>query len=169
MGQNNLLDVFFEESTRVFQLRELSRITKIPKTTLSRRLKELIKEKLIIQNIEEIKGYVANEDYSLFRIKKKLNSLEKIYGVELIDYLQELFHPRCIILFGSFSKGEYTKESDIDIFVESKEKKYDLKKFEKKLNHTINLFFDEDIKNLSRELYNNIINGIKLSGYIKPR
>lgn len=55
----------------------------------------------------------------------------------------------------------------MDLFVISKEEKLDLNKFEKKLNKEINIFFSEDFDKLSKELKNNIINGIILKGYLK--
>ena len=73
-----------------------------------------------------------------------------------------------IILFGGIRKGEYDNESDIDLFVESTKKiKIDLSKFENMLKHDVQLFVEKDIKNLPDRLFNNIVNGIKLKGYLK--
>ena len=167
MGQDKILDLFFEEPNKLFQIREIARLTKIPKSTAARKLKKLLDDKLIVKKKENSAGYIANESNYYYRLKKKNVFLEKIYKSGLINYLEERFYPKCIILFGSFSKGEHNKKSDIDIFVQSKEKNYNIAKFEKKLKHTINLFFDEKFSNLSKELFNNIINGVKLAGYIK--
>ena len=75
--------------------------------------------------------------------------------------------PDVIILFGSVSKGEDIKESDLDLFVLSDKEKIDLSLFEKKLNKKINIFFDNNFNKLSKELRNNIINGVILKGYLK--
>lgn len=167
MGQNKILDLFFEEPNRLFQIREIAKITGIPKTTAARMLKELSEQKIIVKKKENVIGYKANEADSYFRLKKKMMFIENIHKSGLIEHLEEKFYPKCIILFGSFSKGEYHKDSDIDLFVQSKEKQYNLAKFEKKMKHPINLFFEEKFAKLSNELFNNIINGIKLSGYVK--
>ena len=45
--------------------------------------------------------------------------------------------PDAIILFGSSSKGEDIKESDIDLYLQSEEKKISPDKFEKKLKRRI--------------------------------
>lgn len=66
-------------------------------------------------------------------------------------------------------KGEYTMSSDIDLFVQAEKKDINLNKYKKILKHEINLFFEENINKLSDELFNNIINGVKLSGYLKLR
>jgi len=58
-------------------------------------------------------------------------------------------------------------KSDIDLFVQAKERSINLLKFERKLKHKLNLYFEEDLNKMSSELFNNIINGIKLSGYLK--
>ena len=75
--------------------------------------------------------------------------------------------PKSIVLFGSFSKGEDIESSDIDIFVEAEEMEIDLTKFEKKLSRKINLYFDENLKKLGKNLKENIINGIVLGGVIE--
>ena len=91
-----------------------------------------------------------------------------MFNSGLIDYLEEKLAPSSIIVFGSARKGEYVKNSDIDLFVEST-KRIDLNVslFEKRLKHKIQLFIEQDINKLPDELFNNIINGIKLSGYVK--
>ena len=75
--------------------------------------------------------------------------------------------PDAIILFGSAAKGEDLKESDIDLFVLAEEKKLDLQKYEKLLGRKINILAEESFSKLSKELRNNIINGIILYGYLK--
>ena len=75
--------------------------------------------------------------------------------------------PPCIFLFGSGAKGDYIKRSDIDLFLLSPEKEVDIIKYERKLGRKINLLCKERIPDLSPELLNNILNGIKLSGYLK--
>ena len=77
-------------------------------------------------------------------------------------------NPSCIIVFGGVRKGEYDKESDVDIFVESSESKnVDLSSFERKLKHRIDLFVEPNINKLSKPLLNNVVNGIKVYGSFK--
>jgi predicted nucleotidyltransferase len=166
----DIMDIFFNFPNRNFYLRELARLSKLPKTTLERYLMVLLKEDLIKK---EKKGpfytYLAKETNFFYRYHKKNKLVEKIYKSDLVDFLEEKFYPQTIILFGSGAKGEYIKESDIDIFLLAKEKPVDLKMFEKKLKRKINLLFKENYSGLSKELFNNIINGYKLKGCIKLR
>lgn len=78
-----------------------------------------------------------------------------------------MLHPQAIILFGSGAKGEYVQKSDIDLFVLSSEKQVDVVKYELKLKRKINILLKDNYNQLSPELFNNIINGYKLKGYIK--
>ena len=96
-----------------------------------------------------------------------MNLILKMNRTNFLDYLYDTFVPNVIILFGSASKGEDIEESDIDLFVQAKEKKIDIRKYEKLFNRKISLFFEEDFSKLNKELKNNVINGIILRGYLK--
>ena len=94
--------------------------------------------------------------------------IDKLFSSGLLEFLQQELVPSCIIIFGGVRKGEYDADSDIDLFVETtKEKKVDLSVFEKKLNHPIHLFVANKLSALHSKLVSNILNGIKLSGYVK--
>lgn len=56
----------------------------------------------------------------------------------LINELDELQNVNKIILFGSVARGEATKESDVDIFIDIKEKS---KRIESKINKILNSFY----------------------------
>ena len=170
MGQYGILNIFFEYPTEDFHIREIAKKLKIPKTTVSYHIKELLKKKVIIKRKKGVfPSFKANETNELYRFYKKQEFLKKIIEIGLLDYIENRYNPRCIILFGSFAKAEYDSKSDVDIFVQAKESKIDLTKFEKKIKHKINIFFEENIGNLSSNLLNNIINGVKLRGFLKVK
>ncbi len=165
---DKLTDIFYNFPNNNFYLRELARQTKFPKTTLERYLKVLLKEKLIKKEKKGIyHTYKAETTNFFYKYYKKNTIIKNIYKSGIISFLEEECHPKVIILFGSGAKGEYIKSSDLDFFLLATEKEVDLKKFERKLKRKINLLFKEDYLKLSQELFNNIINGYKLSGYIK--
>ncbi len=167
-NKRKILEVFFDFPTKQFHLRQLSRMTGIAITSVRNYIDELLKEDLIMKITEGIyPSFKANRDEELFRFDKKLNMAERINSSGLISYLDDVCMPDSIILFGSASRGEDLEESDVDLFVQSKEYKIDLKKFEKKLNRKISVFFEKDFAKLNKELKNNILNGIKLFGYLK--
>ena len=168
MGQIGISDVFFENPTKDFQIRGIAKSLKIPKTTVSYHINNLLKKKLIVKNKKGVfPSFRANEDNELYRFYKRQEFLKRIIETTLLDYIEKGCNPKCIILFGSFAKAEYDKNSDIDLFIQAKESKIHLINYEKKLKHKINVLFESDIEKLSPELLNNIVNGVKLRGYLK--
>ncbi len=167
---DSILRLLFNYPAKEFQVRELSRLSKVPKTTVQRVLKILLKQEIILLKKKGFSPvYGANETFFWYKFYKKYFLLEEVYASGLTEYLESSFHPRCIFLFGSGAKGEYTFSSDLDIFLLSSEKKAFLDTYERKLGRKVNLLFKENIQELSPELFNNIINGVKLGGYLKIR
>ena len=132
-----ILRIFFEDPSPKgigFQLREISRKVSVAPPSVKKYLNELEKEQLIVKTKHRIHGYpvyYAKRDNEEFKFLKRIDIIEKIKESGLIDYLSESCMPDVIILFGSASKGEDLKESDIDIFVLSNKEKIDLTQFEK--------------------------------------
>jgi len=163
-----ILQEFFDFPRKDFYMRELSRRTKIAQTSVINHLKVLLKEKLIVKKKDGIyPSFNANRDNDMFKIYKKFDLILRINQTGLLNCIYDSCLPDCIILFGSASRGEDVEESDIDLFVQAREKKLNLEKYEKLLNRKMSLFFEENFSRLSKELKNNILNGIVLKGYIK--
>jgi len=170
-----VLEIFFDNPLPEgigFQLREISRKIKLAPKSVKLYLEELEKENLIIKKkhrIHKYPVYYANRDHNYFKFLKILDIIRRIKESGLLDYLDEKCMPDVIVLFGSASKGEDVKNSDIDLFLECEEKKVDLFKYEQTLKRKINLFFEENFDKLSEELKQNIINGDKLKGYLRVK
>lgn len=164
--QNKIEDLFFENPSKEYYLRQISKLTKVPKSTVSRKLEDLVKKKIILRlKSKPYDKFISNVEYSMYKYYKRTYFIEKIYLSGFIELLVEKTNPRSIILFGSIAKGESDKMSDIDIFIESEEISLNLSKFN--LGHKINLIFNTSLKNVSEDLRNNLLNGIKLYGMIK--
>jgi len=131
-------------------------------------LKKLVKLGLIKINTSTLyKSYNSNTENEIFKKYKKIFNQLKISESGLIEFLDNELMPEVIILFGGYAKGTDVKDSDIDIFIQSKQQKINLDKFEKILKRKIHLVFDKDLKYMSKELKNNITNGIILSGNLR--
>ncbi len=158
MGQNDtkkILKIYFENPGKKFTVRKIFSLTKIPRATVHKK-------------ITEIKNKDYFNDELFFKIKKTNYYIEEIFSSGLIRFLIDELSPSLIILFGSFRKGESNKESDIDLFVESPIKKgISLKKFEKNIGHKVDLFVETNINKLNNNLFNSVVNGIKLYGSFK--
>lgn len=167
-----VLKVFFDDPLPKtgFQLREISRKISLAPKSVSRYLKELEKEGFVREEKHRVNKYplyYANRDSDIFKLYKKIDMLISIEECGVVEHLNDKCTPDVIILFGSASRGEDIAESDVDLFLQSKQKDIDLKHFERKINRKINVFFSEHFNKLSNELKNNIANGIKLRGYLK--
>lgn len=162
---------FFDFPRKGFQMREISRRVKLAQPSVVNHLKALQKDGLIIKVKDGIyPAFKANRENEDFEMLKKQNLVWRIHRCNLVSLLDEKLKPNCMVLFGSAARGEDTETSDVDIFVQAEELEegeLDLKKYEKILNRKIRLFFEPEIRALSKELLNNIINGQILYGYLK--
>ncbi|MBI2667022.1 nucleotidyltransferase domain-containing protein [Candidatus Woesearchaeota archaeon] len=172
-NRSRILRIFFDDPLPAgigFQLREISRKVQVAPPSVKKYLKELEMEGLIFKKKHRIQGYpvyYANRDNDIFKFTKKIDLLARIKASGLLDHLWDQCLPEVIILFGSASRGEDLKESDIDIFIQSSEVKLHLEKYEKDLQRKINVFFSKEFYQLSKELKNNLLNGVILKGYLK--
>lgn len=163
-----LLKVFFLNPTDSMRLREISRMANLSPPSVMQYLKDFEKQGLVKKYIKRnIPFYQAERDSEDFKAYSRIGMLFELQDSGLIGHLWEKLAPEAIILFGSCAKGESTEESDIDIFIIGKERKLDLKSYEKKIGRNIHLLFEENPKDISKELINNLINGIVLKGYLK--
>ncbi len=161
-----VLEVFFKEPTATHFIREISREIKLSPPSVKIMIDNLIKSELIIsKKSKPFNGYVANRDNEDFLFYKRAYNLMSLYNLKKM--IVEAIHPKSIILFGSYSRGEDIETSDIDILIISKVKKdLNLETIEKKLKRKINIMIVEDIKDLEKSIIKKIHNGIVLSGEI---
>ena len=163
-----ILQLFIENPNKDFSVRGIARKLELSHATVIKHIDNLLKLHLINKKEETLyPTYYANIENPQYKFYKKNHIIFKINKTGLIEFIQKQTLSSSIVLFGSCAKGVFTEKSDIDLFVESKESKVDIKKYEKKLNRKINLLFESNINNLSKELRNNIVNGIILFGFIK--
>ncbi|MEK6915643.1 MAG: nucleotidyltransferase domain-containing protein [Nanoarchaeota archaeon] len=163
----NNLECFFEDCYRRINVREYARLMKISPPTASKLLSKLHKNGLLL--MEEDRNYIfyyANKNDKIFI------DLSKIYWKIKLDGLVHFFDKQlanpCIILFGSLSKAETKRDSDIDLCIIGQNKNLNIKSFESKLKRKIQMFFFNSIESIkNNELANNIINGYVLQGRLK--
>lgn len=170
MERIKLLECFFEEPNKWYHLREYARINNISPSTAMNYLNEFCEKGLLKKKKEHnLSLYKAEDESENFRDMKIFWNVQRIKNSKILDFLEEELKPNGIILFGSVSKGLDSKESDIDLFAMSSAKKeINLEKFEKILKRKIQLFvFNQKRLKETKELSNNILNGIILRGYIE--
>ncbi len=169
----NILKEFFENPNKEFHLRELARKLNTNHTKIRNHLNKLVKEEYLKKRKDRIYLLYGAKINQKFLNLKIYYNLEKLRKSKIIEDLEEFYDFPTIILFGSYSKGIDDNKSDLDLFVISNiKKKFNDKKYEKKLNRKINLFLHTKsqfnlLKKKSKELINSLTNGIVLSGQLE--
>ena len=168
----DIIDYVINEPEREFHVRELAKLIKKSPTTVSKYLKQLEKEQILVseKKLNHL-FFKANTENQAFKDKKRSYNLEKIRKSRLIELLTQVYNPEAIVLFGSFAKAENVDKSDIDLLVITPLKKeVNVNKYEKDLDHKIQLFVHskkeiDDMKSKNTKLLNSFINGINIYGY----
>ena len=152
--------------------REIARILEINHMTINRKIEELLKENVVDfkimgknkvfflkQTIEARMYLLFSEQYKLIKILKKYPELRKIVGK-----IQQTKKISLAILFGSYAKGIANRNSDIDIYIKTKNKKIkkDLEIINSKLSIKIGILHEKNL--LTKEIKKN---GIIIKGFEK--
>lgn len=165
-----LKEYFFVNPNSTLRVREIERTLKLPLPSIIKYCKELKEEKTLTTiKTGNVVFYTANKTSETFLLEKKLHNIKSLYTSGLIDFLRvELSNP-ALIVFGSYSKGEDTEESDIDLYIETPSKKeINLNKFERLLKRKIQVFRQRNISEIkNKNLSNNIVNGIILNKFVE--
>ena len=161
----NNLSPFFEDCYRRIGVREYAKIIKVSPPTASKILSEYQREGLLKK--QEDRNYLF---FFADKENKTFTDISRIYWriklKDIIEKIEENTTNPIIILFGSLSKAEATKNSDIDIAIISSKKEINLKDYEKRLKREIQIFWFDSFDKIDKELRNNILNGYILSGKI---
>ena len=172
---DKILELFIKNPEKDFHIRQVSKLIKKSPSTISKYLRKLEKEGVLISK-RKLNHFLfkANSENKKFRLLKLNYNFNVLNDSGFIEYLiKEFNYPKAIVLFGSFSKAEDIPSSDIDLMIVSPLKKeVELEKFEKKLNHEIHLlvYSEKKIKEMcktNKELLNNMINGIVIYGLLE--
>jgi len=156
-----VLGVFFAEPTKIHYIKSISKKIRLAPTSVKNHLKTLLNNGFLLKKKSEIyEGYKANRENSEFIFYKKIYNLTILHESGLEKELKKNY-PKAIILFGSYAKGEDIETSDIDIFIYSKAKKIELKKFEDVLKRKIHLIFANES---DKKLIGSVNQGIILFG-----
>ena len=154
-----------------YNQREIALTLKVSPTAVANSLKKLEKEKLI--ELKKNKNTRPSEiSLNLHNNKllyvKRVENFRSIYESGLAEFLFDKFPGATIILFGSYSFGEDSSISDIDIaIVGSASIKIDLASFERKLNKKIIIQCFDSFDKISKNLKESILNGIILKGSVR--
>ncbi|MEK6951132.1 MAG: nucleotidyltransferase domain-containing protein [Nanoarchaeota archaeon] len=175
-SNQRVLEVLFRYPEQEFSLSDLAKEARVAKPHIGAILAALERLGFItIAKLTKIWRIKANQPSGNFRKSKIVYNLNFMYHSGLIEFLNEYYgNPKAIVLFGSFRTGEDFSTSDIDIALESEEKEYKvirlkvLETFERMINRQIQLHLFNR-KNVDIHVFNNIANGIVLSGFLEVK
>ena len=175
--KDKIIEVLFRYPEKEFSLSDLAKEAGVAKANIGIILEEFMKEGLInIEKLSKIWRIKANQTNWLYIKSKIIYNLNFIYKSGLVDFLVDYFkNPKAIILFGSFRNGEDISNSDIDTAIETSEaEEYqiislrELIEFEKLINRKIQIHLFNR-KSIDINLFNNIANGIVLTGFLEVK
>jgi len=167
--ENNILELFFNYPTKEWHFEEIVRESKIARSKADSWLKKLLKQKLIkrIKKKGKMPYYISNYESSDYKNNKKLFGLKKLYESGFLNHLESLEKAKTVIVFGSFARSDWYKNSDIDVFIYGNPEGLKLVNYELKLQRDIQPFICQNKKELSKfgnGLIRNIIKGNIIKG-----
>ncbi|MBI2574715.1 nucleotidyltransferase domain-containing protein [Candidatus Woesearchaeota archaeon] len=136
----------------------------------------MVKEGFLdLQRLGKLWRIKANQSHPYFVSEKIPYHLNLVYKSGIVEAVKTRFNPLAIVLFGSYRKGDDTRESDLDIAVEV----IGNKPLEIVELTTIKQFgYREDVKvnlhvfsrnRIDLNVFANIANGIILDGFLEAR
>ena len=169
--QQEIMRFLFANAGKNFNARTIALALEVSQAAVSKALPKLEKENLVNVIKDKTTGRLSielNRDNKKVIELKRVENLRVIYDSEIVEFLYHEFPEATIILFGSYSYGEDTITSDVDIaMIRVREKEINLNEFNKKLGKEIILHFYPNFKEINKNLKGNILNGILLKGGIE--
>ncbi|MCX6746690.1 MAG: nucleotidyltransferase domain-containing protein [Candidatus Pacearchaeota archaeon] len=175
--QSEIFRLFCIKAGMSLNQRETARFLKVSPTAISKSLPLLEKENLIRIKKDKRMNLMFIEldrDSEKAINFKRAENVRMIYESGLVGFLEDSFPGCTIILFGSYSRGDDIlsesegHKSDIDIaIIGAKSKEIELTKFEELLERIITVNSYLSFKEIHKNLKDNILNGILLSGTVE--
>lgn len=150
-NKNNIeLEIILTLIRKEMHLREIARTLNESHSTVLRKINELVKEEALDYKKEGknkvfyIRKNLKAKNYVYFAEIYKLTKLIKKYpelGV-IFEDIKKSVSIGMILLFGSYAKGSPSKESDIDLYIETSNNnlKHKLKELNSKINIKLGKF-----------------------------
>lgn len=167
--EEELLNLFFNEPTKHWHFEEIIKSVRISRPQAAYWLKSFAKKRWICRN--KIKGkmpyYQGNHSHPAYQAKKKSFAVARLESSGFIRNLLAAPNVQTIAAFGSFIRGDWYKESDLDIFVYGDARGLKLEKYRKSLGRPIHLITCQDEQELSKfsqGILQDIIGGYTIKG-----
>ena len=164
-----IIELFFNEPTKHWHFEELLKQAKISRPQAARWLKKFIREGIVrrIKCGGKMPYYVGNYENAAYQARKRLFALNNFEKQGFLSHLAGLQKAKTVILFGSMSRWDWQKESDIDLFIYGDDEGFDRGRFRAVLHREIETFMCKDkvqVDRWSPALLRNIVAGYLVKG-----
>ncbi len=164
-----VLELFYNEPTKHWHFEDILKTAKISRPQAAAWLKKFEKEGLAkrVKEKGKMPYYLGDYENPEYQIKKKIFAMKQMAEAGFLQHLAGLPKAKTIILFGSFTRWDWYKESDIDLFIYGNAEDLEVGKYELKLRREIQLFICENKKHIKKfgpGLLRNIIKGYTIKG-----
>lgn len=169
------MELFFKYPSIEFTLTEVAEKTELSKGTASKIIKELKGAGFItVLDLDIIYRIKANRENWIYQREKIVRNFAQIVRSNIMEFLvKEFNNPKCILVYGSFRRGEDDEDSDVDIAVEVNEgmetgtfEYKEFKEIESYLNRKIAVHVFNR-KGVDRNVFANMANGIVMYGMLE--
>jgi|SRR3989344_6810845 len=171
--EHNVLQLILENSPlQEWHFEEIVKESKTTRIVASKWLKKYVKEGLLkrIKKQGKFPYFTVGSNNAVYYSLKRIYVLEQLYTCGLLPQLFSLKNAKTIILFGSSIKGDWYKDSDIDIFIYGHANELDKSLYEARLKKHIELHVFEnkdELEEIKTGLIKNVINGYVIKGQIQ--
>ncbi len=171
--EENVLKLLLENSPlKEWHFEEIVKEARVTKAVANKWLRKYTKQGLLkrIKVRGKFPFFTAGSGNLVYSSLKRLYALEQIYRSDLIPSLLSLKKAKTIIIFGSMIRGDWYKDSDVDIFVYGDAADFNKQYYEHKLRRNIELHSfrsKEEIREVKTGLIKNVVNGYLVKGHIQ--
>jgi len=167
--EDALLEVLFNEPSKHWHFEKLLEAAKISRPQAAQWLKKFITEGLIkrIKENGKMPYYIGNHEDPRYQARKKLFALEQFEKQGFLSHLAGLPKAKAVIIFGSMTRWDWYKDSDIDVFIYGDPEGFREGEYWAKLGREIETFICKDENELHKfgpGLLRNILEGYRVKG-----
>ena len=174
--EERVLELFLNEPTKHWHFSKIMSSANVSRRVASRWLNKFQDEDIIrhIKPKAKMPYFQGNWEHVNYKNQKRVYTLNKLYETGLLNRLQILKNVKTIVIFGSFARGDWNTNSDVDIFIFGNPEDLEFGKFWKGLgfqgkSREVQVYTfksKEEIKDVCSGLMNNIAKGYFVKGSI---
>ena len=158
--QQEILRVLFIKAGLSLNQRQIAKCLEVTPPAVMKALPHLEQQNLVkVRQDQETRRWAIELNRGNHKAMqlKRADNLKLVYESGLADFLEKEFAGATILLFGSYSRGEDTIHSDIDIAVIGrKDKLIEVSNHEKNLERKVNINFYDSFRSIHKHLKENL-------------